>query len=153
MSARIPGLKRETWATPVPLATRRRRVAGTPVREMAKVCALCALRVLLGIFFGFGGLFFHRLRVFVLDGEPDSGVATGAVEETRVSYSQGTEFFEGLVNRGTPNVAMEKVRPGALHEIWVSGRSGSFRLDARRRSTLERFSSSVSELTYTDAIL
>jgi hypothetical protein len=41
---------------------------------------------------------------------------------------------------------------GRLHERSVSGRSGTFGLDTRRRSTLEIFASSVSEPTYTDAI-
>jgi hypothetical protein len=37
--------------------------------------------------------------------------------------------------------------PGALLEMWVSGRSGRFGLNARRRSTLETFSSGASEPT------
>jgi hypothetical protein len=41
------------------------------VREMAKVCALCAPGFLLGVFFEFGGLFFPLLCVVVIDGGPE----------------------------------------------------------------------------------
>jgi hypothetical protein len=50
----------------------------TRVREMAKVCALCAPGFLLGVFFGLGGLFFDPLRIFVIDGGPEIGGATAA---------------------------------------------------------------------------
>ena len=73
---------------------------------MAKVCALCALGFLLGVFFGFGGLFFDPLCVF--DGGPESGGATATGEETRGSDSERAELFEGLVDRTATDVAMEE---------------------------------------------
>jgi hypothetical protein len=92
---------------------------------MAKVCALRVLGFLLGVFFGFGGLFFLHLCVF----------ANG-----------------GTIRQGALDACIVTLRPGAPQEMWVSGRSGRFGLDARRRSTLETFSSSVSDLAYIDAI-
>jgi hypothetical protein len=42
--------------------------------------------------------------------------------------------------------------PDALHERWVSGRSGRLGVNARRRSTLETFASSASDPTFIDTI-
>src|SRR5271168_4862063 len=57
-----------------------------------------------------------------------------------------------MIRQRALHACIATLRPGALQEMWVSGRSGRFGLDARRRSTLEKSSSSVNELTYIDAI-
>ena len=75
-----------------------RCVAGKPVREMAKVCALSAPGFLLGVFLGFGGLFFRLLCVVVLGGRPKGGEATAARDVARRCDSERAEFFEGLVD-------------------------------------------------------
>jgi hypothetical protein len=49
-------------------------------------CALYgALGFLLGVFFGFGGLFFGLLRVAVIGGRPECGEGPAARDETRPS--------------------------------------------------------------------
>ncbi len=70
------------------------------VREMAKKCVVSVLIRVRRRFFGFGGFFFHQLLVMVIDGGPEDGGATAARDETRRSYSERAEFFEGLVDRG-----------------------------------------------------
>ena len=53
----------------------------------------------------------------------------------------------GKIRQGALHACIATLRPGALHERWVSGRSGSLRPGC----TTALFN--VSELTYTDAIL
>ena len=71
-----------------------------------RTCALIRLR---RRFFGFGGFFLYPLSQFVIDGGPESGGATAAGDETRRSYSERAEFFEGLVDRAATDVAVEDI--------------------------------------------
>jgi len=73
------------------------------------MCALCALGFLLGVFFGFGGLFFDPLRVFVLNGGPESDGATAAGKGTRGSNSKRAQRIKGLFDRTAPDMAMEEI--------------------------------------------
>ncbi len=65
-----------------PTASRGRqgRLCGTghEVREMAQMCALCALGFLPEEFFESGDLFFGRLGGLVIGGGPECGVGTAA---------------------------------------------------------------------------
>jgi len=82
-----------------------------------------------------------------------SSFATLTVAGLGCKFSIENERFDGgTIRQGALHACITTLRPGALHERSVSGCSGTFGLDARRRSTLEIFSSSVSEPTYTDAI-
>jgi len=74
------------------------------------MCALCALGFLLGVFFGFGGLFLHPPRVFVLDCGPESGGATAAGDETRSDDSERAQRVECLFDRTATDVAMEETQ-------------------------------------------
>jgi hypothetical protein len=75
---------------------------------MAKECVVSVVSLLRG-FFGFGGLLSHPLRVLVIDGRPEGGEGTAARDETRRSCSARAEFFEGLVDRGATDVALEEI--------------------------------------------
>src|SRR2546429_9600970 len=77
--------------------------------EMAQMCALCALGFLPKEFFGFGGLFFRQLGVFVLGGRPECGEGTAAGDVSIGGYPEGEEFFEGLVDGAAAEVAVEEI--------------------------------------------
>src|SRR5258708_915969 len=80
-----------------------------PVGEMAQMCALCALGFLLEKFFGFGGLFFGRVGVFVLGGRPECDEGTAAGNVSIGGYPEREEFFERLVDGAAAEVAVEEI--------------------------------------------
>jgi hypothetical protein len=57
---------------------------------MAKVCALSAPGFLLGVFFGFGGLFFRLLCVVVIGGRPEGGEGTALYIDCLSSFATFT---------------------------------------------------------------
>jgi len=64
---------------------------------MAKVCALCALGFLLGVFFGFGGLFFRLLRVVRAHmAGKDDGLVTVRPVLDRVSCFAGKKYVDRI---------------------------------------------------------
>ena len=83
--------------------------AGNSGREMAKKCALCAPGFPPRGFFGFGGLFFHRLHACGIDGEPEGGGAAAASHVTRSDSLERAELFEGLVDRAATDAAVEEL--------------------------------------------
>ena len=73
------------------------------------MCALCALGFLPEEFFGCGGLFFRRFGVLVIGGGPECGEGTAAGNVAKCGYAERAEFFEGLVDGGTAEVAVEEI--------------------------------------------
>ena len=61
-------------------------------------------------------------------------------------------FMAGPIRQRELLACIVTQRPGALHKMLVYGRNGTPGLDARRRFTLEMFSSSASDLTCIDSI-
>src|SRR3984885_13812048 len=73
------------------------------------MCALCALGFLAEEFFESGLVFFCRLGVFVFGGGPECGEGTAAGNVAKGGYSERAEFFEGLVDGATAEVAVEEI--------------------------------------------
>jgi hypothetical protein len=77
-----------------------------PIGEMAQMCALCALGFLPKEFFGFGGLFFGGVWVFVLGDGPECGEGTAAgnvsITDRRVCWG----WFGGLSGSAVGSAAV-----------------------------------------------
>ena len=73
------------------------------------MCALSALGFLPREFFESGFVFFRRFRVLVFGGGPECGEGTAAGKVAKSGYPERAEFFEGLVDGGTAEVAVEEV--------------------------------------------
>jgi hypothetical protein len=58
----------------------------------------------------------------------------------------------GRIRQGALHACIATLRPDALDEMWISGRSGIVRPGCTTALTLETVSSSMSKLTYMDAI-
>src|ERR1700723_1255844 len=73
------------------------------------MCALCALGFLPEEFFGGGCLFFRRFGFLVIGGGPECGEGTAAGNVAKGGYAERAEFFEGLVDGATAEVAVEEI--------------------------------------------